>query len=416
MKKILFFAALAAVMTAGMTSCSNDEPVGINTAEVASNNISFRITADKNVTTRGYETNATNALSRIEDFQTWAYDDVTRQLYMGNSATVGREVSNTGTALAPVWSYEPQQFWPVNALNFVAITPYSDACYGTFTTSATANAEPATDSYVTLSVPITLDTDVEDQVDIMMAKADGITAGTAVAASGSKNVPFTFEHALSQILFKGKFNDEGAVTKVTIAEISLCNVKSTGTLVYTSEGTWYGGNLQPTVSGTLANFTLEPGDLEDNVFDVADVLTPAELYTAEDEAENPEHVAGTVKTPAVLRGTTAFDLTVSENATKKNAWMMIPQTTAAWAGPADINATPAEGAYLKVRAQIEKDGVVILGSAAADALYIPLSINWDRSKRYIYTLEFNGANALEPIGFNVVAENWTNGENTDKNF
>lgn len=401
--KFIVTAAIAAVVGMGFTACSNDDEMaqgGQNSKAL----MGFDVKADISNVTRGYATTAANALSTITDFGAWAYDDTTDGLYMGASATAGRLVSNTGDAETPVWSYTPQQFWPVNALNFVAITPYSDA-------SITSNSTASASNVVTLTSTVELDTDVEDQKDIMMAKADGITKTTSAG-----NVPFTFEHALSQIVFRGKFNSAGAVTKVTIAEISLCNINKDGTLVYTSEGTWYGGANQPATSGTPADFTLEASDLEGSVFDVADVVTPAVLYVAEDD----EVVAGTasvgdVKTPAVLRGTTPFDLTVSNNSTKKNAWMMIPQTTAAWegtdgAGKAGINATPASGAYLKVRAQLEKDGVVILGNAAADALYIPLSVNWDRSKKYIYTLEFNGANALSPITFSVAAQDWTDAD------
>ena len=87
--------------------------------------------------------------------------------------------------------------------------------------------------------------------------------------------------------------------------------------------------------------------------------------------------------------------------------LYFPQTTSAWAGPAAINATPASGAYLKIRAQLEKDGVVLLGNAAADALYIPLAVDWERGKKYIYTLEFNGDSALSPISFDMTVSNWT---------
>jgi len=400
MKKIFSFALIACAMVAGFASCSNEDEVpGGAQAGLDTRSIGFYGTRvdGSAIGTRGYATTAANALTQIGSFQTWAYDDTTDGLYMGASATSGRVVTGDG---AGAWSYSPQQFWPVNPLNFVAVTP-ADAPTGGTLTHSTASAS----NVVTLTSNFVNPTDVENQVDIMYASADDIEKG-----DNAGNVPFTFKHALSQIVFKGKFNDAGAVTKVTIAEISLCNINSAGTLVYTSTDGFYGGAEQPATSGTPANFTLDAGDLEGAVFDVADVLTPAVLYTAEDEAENPEHVAGTVKTPAVLRGTTPFNLTISENATKKNAWMMIPQTTAAWAGPAAINATPASGAYLKVRAQIEKDGVVILGNAAADALYIPLSINWDRSKKYIYTLEFNGANALTPITFSVAAQDWTDAD------
>ena len=46
------------------------------------------------------------------------------------------------------------------------------------------------------------------------------------------NVPFTFKHALSQVVFKGRIGTSGAVTKVTIAEISLVNINKTGTITY----------------------------------------------------------------------------------------------------------------------------------------------------------------------------------------
>ena len=87
----------------------------------------------------------------------------------------------------------------------------------------------------------------------------------------------------------------------------------------------------------------------------------------------------------------------------------------AWA-PADASElkagalaeAPATGAYLKIRAQLEKDGVVVLENT--DPIYIPLSISWDRSKKYIYTIEFNGTSALTPITFSVAAQDWTDAD------
>ena len=85
---------------------------------------------------------------------------------------------------------------------------------------------------------------------------------------------------------------------------------------------------------------------------------------------------------------------------------MIPQTTTPWAGPVAIGTLPASGTYLKIRARLEKDGVVILGNAQSDALYIPLAVNWERNRKYTYTIEFNGLNALTPITFSVTAQDW----------
>ena len=133
-------------------------------------------------------------------------------------------------------------------------------------------------------------------------------------------------------------------------------------------------------------FSLDAGDLEGSVFDVADDLSG---------------------TP---RGTTPFDLTVSNNATKKNAWMLLPQTTAAWDGTSYTAGVPSSGAYIKLRVKLEKDGVVVKDNQEADAIYLPLAIDWNRSTKYIYTIEFNGDNALTPITFSVAAEPWTDAD------
>lgn len=390
--KFIVMAAMAAMFSMGFTACSNnDEDMAGKEAIAQARGIGFDVHADGPAhVTRGYATTAANALSTIASFQTWAYDDLTNGLYMGDDDATGRTVTYTDTddpadGDKDTWVYNPIQFWPVNALNFVAVTPVAAPTGGTLT-HATASAT----NVVTLTSTFVNPTTVANQVDLMYAKADGITkAGINTAADATAddgNVPFTFQHALSQVVFQGKLPTNGAVTKVTIAEISLCNINSAGTLVYTSEGTWYGGNTKPAVSGTPADFTLSAGELEESVWDT--------------KGASPNATAGD-----------AFALTVS-NSSKNNAWFMVPQTTAAWTGPAAINATPASGAYLKIRAKLEKDGVEILGNAAADAFYIPLDVNWERSKKYIYTIEFNGSKALTPITFSVAAEDWTDVEVT----
>ena len=390
--KFIVMAAMAAMFSMGFTACSNnDEEMSVKALD--KDPILFSDIHAKGLAhvTRGYATTAANALNTITSFQTWGYDDTNDVLYMGDNATTGRVVSNADPA-NPVWSYTPRQFWPVNALNFVAVTPSAAPTGGTLTHS-TASAS----NVVTLTSAFVNPTTVANQVDLMYAKADGITKagidGDAEATADNGNVPFTFEHALSQVVFKGKLPSNGTVTKVTVAEISLCNIKSAGTLVYTSEGTWFDGtNAYPATSGTPATFTLAATEA------VAGDGAP----TAAGDFEGYVFEAGT---GGIVAGT-AFDLTTSNNATKKNAWFMVPQRTDAWAGPAAIGATPASGAYLKIRAKLEKNGVPVLNATTADAFYIPLTANWDRNKKYIYTIEFNGSQALTPITFSVAAQDW----------
>ena len=387
MKKIFSLVAMATLMVAGMASCSNED--ADNQASVQNGNM-IGFTANTNIvpSSRGYALNASNVGATLPNFQTWAYDAEDGGLYMGVSATEGRTVNNadenTDGVFENAWSYTPVQFWPVNALNFVAIAPATP-------NGVTGNsvAQDGTSKDITLTTAVTLSTNVEEQDDIMFAEADGIEKTTSGA-----NVPYTFKHALSQIVFKGQLPTSGTITKVSIAEITLGNVPKTGNLVFDNNGDFFGGTALAPVAqitaSTPANFTLDAGDLEKAVWDV-------------NAAENPA-VAGT-----------PFDLTISNNADKKNAWMLLPQTVTAWT-PADASElkaggkaeAPTTGAYLKIRAQLEKDGVVVLEDT--DPIYIPLSISWDRSKKYIYTIEFNGTSALTPITFSVAAENWTDAD------
>lgn len=382
--KFFVMAAMAALFSTAFTACTNnDDDLGGKGAEFAkANGIGFNVHADGINVTRGVATNSGDL--KFSDFQTWGYDDETDDIYMGTSSTVGKTVTYNSSADAVLgnWIYSPVQFWPVNPLNFVAVAPASP---NGLTVASTASAS----NVVTLTTNLTLSTNVEEQDDIMFAEADDIEKDDE-----GGEVPYTFKHALSQIVFKGKFNDQGAITKATISEITIGGInKTVSGMTFTSTGVFYGGSTK--ANGTLSSpavFTLEASDLEGSVFDVADDLSG---------------------TP---RGTTPFDLTVSANATKKNAWFMIPQAITAWDGTSYTAGVPTSGAYIKLAVTLEKDGVVIKNSS--DPIYLPLAqpmsndatpvpLGWDRSKKYIYTIEFNGLNALTPITFSVAAQDWT---------
>ena len=396
--KFIGMAALAAMFSLGFTACSNNEEIGGAEVAQARDAIGFNISADgMKASTRGLATNSGSII--FTDFQAWGYDAVDGGLYMGADATSGVTVTNT----AGVWGYTPTQFWPVNALNFVAIAPAASA-------EITGNsvAQDGTSKVLTLTSAIALDTDVEDQDDIMFAAsrtADVTDPAPALGAYGpvakgdhDGDVPLNFQHALSQVVFKGKLPSNGTVTEVEIAEISLGNIPSEGSLTFTSAGAFYGGNatITPTAS-TEAVFSLDADDLEAANWGVGGTL---------DTYDNAE--AGT-----------AFDLTVSNSASKPtakhgNAWFMLPQALTAWVPTAGqtkagaMVAAPATGAYLKVRATLKKDGVTLLNNT--DPVYIPIGDTWERGKKYIYTIEFNGTGALTPITFSVTAVDWTDAD------
>lgn len=353
-KKFIVMAAFAAVFGMGFTACSNDDDLGSAPgAQKSGDAIGISATVEGNsLVTRGVAGTFTN----IANFQTWGYDATENALYMGTSAAVGRDVTKSGSD----WTYSPTQYWPVNNLSFVAISPKDYS-------AVSANATSSASGVVSIASTVAIPTNVEETVDLMYAGADKISK-----SDNDGDVQLTFKHALSQIVFKGKLKGDGAVTKATIKEISLVNVNSAGVVNFTSEGNF------PAITslGTPANYKLDAADLE----------------------------ATEVKTE------TAINLTVSDNDTKKNAWFLLPQSldgsgTLVKAG----ETAPTDGKnYLKVIAKLEKGDVEILGDAEADAIYIPLDTNWERSKKYIYTIEFNGESALTPITFSVQAvENWT---------
>ena len=389
--KFIVMAAMAAMFSMGFTACSNNDEEMAQGAD-RGDAIGFKLDADNSQVTRGLATNS--GAIQFTDFQTWGYDATVGGLYMGASATAGKTVS----LVSSTWTYSPTQFWPVNPLAFVAIAPAASA-------EITGNsvAQDGTSKVVTITSGITLDTDVEDQDDIMFAasRAADVADPAALGAYGpvaradhNGDVPLNFQHALSQIVFKGKLPTDPTVTEVEIAEISLGNIPSQGSLTFTSAGAFYGGNttITPTAS-TEAVFSLDAGDLE---------------------AAN-WGVGGTLDTYDNATAGTAFDLTVSNSATKPtakhgNAWFMLPQALTAWVPNAGetkagaLNSAPGTGAYLKVRATLKKDGVTILNNT--DAVYMPIGQTWERGKKYIYTIEFNGTNALYPITFSVTAEDW----------
>jgi hypothetical protein len=377
--KFFVMAAMAALFSMGFTACSNNDEDLASKQAAPARGIGFDVKTDGSLATRGVAT--TSSARQFASFQTWGYDAVDGGIYMGASNTAGLTVAFTDTdedGDPDAWTYAPAQFWPLNALNFVAIAPAAPNGV-----SANTVAQDGTSKDITVSTTIALSGNVEDQDDIMYAEGDGVTA-----ADHDGDVPYVFKHALSQIVFKGKLPATGTITKVTISEITLGNIGSAGTLTFDNNGDFFGGTNAYITTSTPAAFTLAASDLEGSVF----------------EAGVSGIVAGT-----------AFDLTTSDNATKKNAWFMLPQRSAAWVPANDgqlkagaMVAAPSTGAYLKIAATLERNGVTVLEDDKP--IYIPLAANWDRTKKYIYTIEFNGTAALTPITFSVTTQDWTDAD------
>ena len=367
-------AALAALGMAIMTACTNDdELVGGNYPLDSSRSVSFNVNSFR---TRATETNTTNYLTQVQDFQVWGFfaPDATGNgvtsgaQYMGTNATTGVKINGNGTG---EWNYDKiseMALWPQETakLNFQAITPAADA---SFTIENTVSNKLA---HVVANV--TVPTDNALQRDIMFASAVNQTSTT-----NNKCVDLAFEHAMSQILFKAKVKSSSISAE--ISDITIKNLKNKGKVGFISD------------DGAAVSLSAA---VEDGSFD----SYPIGMDTK------------TVNT------TTAVDITK-----EGGALMLLPQKTFAWntsdSDPVTIAQADADHlSYIVVTCKLKQNTDYIVGSASAyGKLYIPFSANWEQGKKYTYTLNIgdngnvydeNGAPiTMANISFSASVKDWT---------
>ena len=379
MKKCIFSMAVLAAMVGTMTSCSNDEEVNSSNNAVVGKAISFNVNNGSG--TRALGTTPGNYLTQVQNFQVWGYyaDGATGTgvtpgaQYVGVSNTVGVFMDGDG---AGAWNYRTASdasYWPAETapLNFQAITPASDA---SFTIENTPSGNLA---HVVANV--TVPTDNAAQKDIMFASTPN-----QKASSNSRKVNLSFQHAMSQITFSAKL----ASTKFTaeVSGISINNIKSTGKVGYLAENDAAGAVVLgggADASMTVANYAT--GMVADGTVD--DIST-AKTLTADD-----------------------------------GALIMLPQTTVKWA---TVDGTPvtvaeadaAKNSYLVITCKIKTtDGTYLVGSDSSfGTVYVPFAANWERSKKYNYTIVFgtgtggfdaDGNLIFQPISYSASVEDWT---------
>lgn len=228
MKKFFFLAALAGAV---LVSCTKNEPAPFESkqqitfaAPVVSPN-----TKAVNEVWNNYPTDA------AYDFAVWGYyyaggtytTFAGGQLYM-NDVTVSYDGDLGGWA--PATSY----YWPKNgSLTFIAYSPATLNETGKVTVGATGIK---INGY-------NVDTDAAKQVDLLFSERaydkksvddgyveDGETdADPSVTDDKYAGVHLSFKHALSSILFSARTKDTYDGTTITLKEISLLNIKSSGT-------------------------------------------------------------------------------------------------------------------------------------------------------------------------------------------
>ena len=334
--------------------------------------------------TRALGLTSTNYIDNLPNMQVFAYYHpnangfgVTPGTQYVGAGGSGITVTNTGG----VWKEGAANtaYWPAETapLSFQAIAPASDASF-TITNSVS-------DNLAHMVANVTVPTANADQKDILMANEDKVTQSTH-----GRSVQLDFKHVLSQVRFK--VQTASKQLSGNIGAISLCNIKSTGSVGYhaaddVADGTndWKKVVLGTTVSDdAVASYAIGMGD--------------GSFGTAQFGAGN------------------AKDVTAADG-----SLMMLPQTTVKWTtvdgrAVTIAAADAAKNTYIKISCKIKNGDTYLIGSENTyGEVYIPFAASWVMGKKYIYTINIgtgtggfdrDGNPLVQPISYSVDVDEW----------
>ena len=335
---------LAAVALSALAACQK-ENVDTNVV-LASDEIGFRAVAsmstkanDAIITGTTYGTDNTFQVwgwqSPAADFSEFATDDASN--FMSNLTicwTGGRD------SRAEAWRNAANYYyWPFTGkISFLAVHP-STVAPSTTGWDATSKKPKATVADYTIS-------DANKTVDLMFANNEG--------ARRSDALPMVFKHALSQIQFRVRTNDDySADATFKVNSVTINNVDLSGDLAYAADAFTWSDNAAQT--------------------------------------ENWPYYATTA--------TVAYAATDAAAALYGDANVMIPQ--AAYADdPATVGVL--EGTTLTINYTLEQTG----SAAITGDVTVPAGQEWLAGKKYIYTLNFK----LNEITFAPEVTDWVDVE------
>lgn len=206
MKKTLFFAALALVVT----SCSETEIVNSNTQDAPE---SINFSAYANRLTKALQTDVTTA--NLTSFNVTA---------IGNNATYFENVTFTKNGTSGTWESEKDYAWPTYALDFYAYNVPEN-------TSPTDETKftPFINNGENKNLKVTPAKEIANQEDFVVAKA---LSQTLANTSGNEHhaVNLTFKHYLTQYVIEAK-NSQPSNYNVSVSGVKIVNIAGTG--VYT---------------------------------------------------------------------------------------------------------------------------------------------------------------------------------------
>lgn len=385
MKKVLL--GTLAVLT--LAACSKDEVVQQNPNDA----ISFDVVTNKAVS-RAADGYCNNNLPT--EFNVWAAAQ--GKVYFANE----EYKDNSGT-------YKPtggvMRYWPES---------------GTVDFFATKN-EKGTPTFTTTVGSTSLSFAGYAVEDAVTAQTDFIYAATKDASKGTDGkVTLNFRHALSQVEFKARNENEKIYVKIDAVKV--VNVKNSGTFTISAE--------------TENNFINHTHD------DVADTDTRTGRGAWSSLSGKKEYEA-TFTVVDLKGGAGTKELTSDDGSAEfnTNTMYLIPQGLTPW-DKADAASTQ-DNSYFIVNALIynmptttstPEDQVVVWGDNTSGswktkpiAIPVPASTTWEDGKRYVYTFVFTtsgnggydpGTNdpVLTPITLEVKVDDFVDAGNKDVNM
>ena len=371
MKKIL-------LLTAGMlliaASCTKNEVVEVNQD---GNEIQFSVVA--NNATKAADIYCNN--NKPSEFTVFA-ESSDGKTYIDGDKIVSSDGGNTWV------NQSGTRFWP-NGLfvDFYAVVN------GDIEWNVTAADGTAPASIEGFTVPTT----VADQKDLLYSVKKGLAKGNTEAETNP--VELNFRHALSQIVFQAKNTNPNLY--VEVSGVSIVNVGNTNTFAFPNANT--DNNMEDTDHDGSFDYTI---DYEDGSWGKWNALTSGStVYPVGFETVKVEGTNTVVDLTANVMG----DNTVKDEF-NKNALLLLPQTSTPW----DPETTPApglagnasNGSYFLVNCAIynvagdvfdEEEDTPLWGTTDAhEQAAIPVAINWEQGKKYIYTFIFGEGGGYDP--------------------
>lgn len=362
MNKIYLITAAFAVM-ASLSGCSDTELASIDTAQEKTP-IGFH-TVGSQMGSRADVINSTN-LTRYS-FNVYAFnrneDGTDGDVFMGihDTSADGVNISYQEGK----WNYTTptdRKYWPTNALNFYAVSPYSHLYSWQITNNKKEITYASYDEYGgDGSLTYT---------DVMYAFAPNKRK-----ADNGGTVQLQFKHITSQVVFKAK--KQLSNMSVEIKSIKLHNFETSGVFTIPTN--------RPDLQPQQLDWTPQP-------------ITNHSGFTVIDMKDDPK----------ITIRTDATDISSSK------PMFLIPQKLDKWNPSHDINtANTNNESYLSIECKISIDGSNIIDTeTTGDKLYVPFGADWQPGKRYVYTLVFgggydeNGKAILQSINFGPDVENW----------